>query len=201
MFFGKGNFNTKRTNTMELSLDKKELKVLVELIMMSDWMLTAHDDEDDERKDEYIALIQKIYTSAFKNGMKKEIQHHDDIDEYYPEDTWEEETKANEFIKEYDEKTFFGELVEHFACRETIKEFSGKIEKDSDAQEEAFFEHVSRFSEEIEKNCLENIIWNLEPAKKAGKTTGKTMGKTIEKTTKKEKEKNSSSPTKKPVKK
>jgi len=86
---------------MEISFNKEELKKLVEIAVMADWVMTAHDTEDDVRKDEYLQLIQKIFATAWKNGMKKEIEHLEDINEFFPDETWEESSLARAFINEF----------------------------------------------------------------------------------------------------
>lgn len=142
---------------MELSFSKAELKALVELAVMSDWVMTAHDIEDDERKDPYLQLVQKIYAFAHKNGMKKEIEHLEDIQEYFPAEDWEDKSLAREFITEFEEKTFWDELVEKLAERELNRKL--KTDKAASEQQhiEMFEEFASRYAEEFAENGIENL--------------------------------------------
>ena len=68
---------------MEISFSKQQLKKLVEIAAIAEWVLTALDEEDDPRKDEYMKVLQKIYRSGYQNGMKEEIEHLEDVDEFF----------------------------------------------------------------------------------------------------------------------
>lgn len=142
---------------MELSLTKTELKALVELSVVADWVLTAHDNEDDERKEPYTKLIQKIYAFAHKNGMNKEIEHLEDIQEFYPDENWEEKSLARAFISEFEEKTFWDELVERLAERELNRKLQTSKPKDVHQHMEIFEEYASKYANEFAEHGIENL--------------------------------------------
>ncbi|MFZ5951405.1 MAG: hypothetical protein ACOYXC_11915, partial [Candidatus Rifleibacteriota bacterium] len=132
---------------MKLELDKKELECLVEMAMMAEWVMTAHDEEDDPRKAKYLALTQKLYRFAHENGMKKEFSiEEDDICE--PDPDWEEASISRVFIDEYEDQTFWSELVGRLADREMQKKFGGKKPKSFEEQMEVYEECAEKFIEE-----------------------------------------------------
>ncbi|MDD2999555.1 MAG: hypothetical protein EOM80_02795 [Erysipelotrichia bacterium] len=154
---------------MELSFSKTELKALVEMAVMADWVMTAHDTEDDERKDDYLKLIQKIFAFAHKNGMKNEIEHLEDINEFFPDEEWEEKSLARAFINEFEEKTFWDELVERLAERELNRKLNNKKASNFEEHMEIFNEFATKFGEEFAEHGIENLLVATADNKKAGK--------------------------------
>ncbi len=156
---------------MELSFTKAELKALVELSVMADWVMTAHDNEDDERKDPYIKLVQKIYAFAHKNGMNKEIEHLEDIKEFFPDEEWEEKSLARAFINEFEEKTFWDELVEKLAERELNRKLQNNKAENFQQHMELFEEYASKYANEFAEHGIENL--DIVSSKPAGKPARK----------------------------
>ncbi len=142
---------------MELKFSKSELKALVDLALMSDWMMTAHEVEDDERKDDHLKLLQKIYGFAHKNGMTKEIELMEDIKEYCPNAEWEDSSTARQFIDEFEEKTFWDELVERLSERDLNRKLKGKKAESFQQHMEIFEEFSSKYFAEFSQNELENL--------------------------------------------
>lgn len=142
---------------MELSFSKTELKALVEMAVMADWVMTAHDVDDDERKDPFIKLCQKIYAFAHKNGMKKEIDFLEDIKEYSPNPDWEDESLARTFIDEFEEKTFWDELIERLSERDLNRKLKGKKAENFHQHMEIFEEFSEKYAAEFCQNELENV--------------------------------------------
>lgn len=151
---------------MEISLSKAELEKLVELAVMADWVMTAHDTEDDERKDDYLKLIQKIFAFANKNGMKKEIEHLEDINEFFPDEDWEEKSLARAFITEFEEKTFWDELVERLAERELNRKLGNKKASNFEEHMEIFEGFASKFGSEFAEHGIDNLEITSKPAAK-----------------------------------
>lgn len=141
---------------MKLELNKKELECLVELAMMAEWVMTAHDEDDDVRKDKYLALTEKLYRFAHENGMKKEFSiEGDDICE--PDPDWEDETMARTFIDEFEDMTFWSELVNKMADREMQKKFGGKKPNSFEEQMVVYEEFAEKFVEEFDKHGISRL--------------------------------------------
>ena len=152
---------------MELSFSKEELKALVEMSVMADWVMTAHDNEDDERKDPYMKLVQKIYAFAHKNGMKEEIEYLEDIQEFFPDEEWEAKSLARTIISEFEEKTFWDELVERLAERELNRKLQNSKAKNFEQHMEIFEEYASKYANEFAENGIAHLdIVTSKPGKK-----------------------------------
>ncbi len=103
---------------IQIKFSKEEMKKLLELLNIADWVLTSQDVDEDERKDSYMKLLQRLYKEAYENGMTEEVEFAEDVKEYFPNEEWEEKIQARDFIEEYEDATFWDELVFRLADRD-----------------------------------------------------------------------------------
>lgn len=156
---------------MQIKFTKEEMKKLLELLNIADWVLTSQDVEEDERKDDYIKLLQRIYKEAYENGMTEEIEFADDVKEYFPNEEWEERILARDFIEEYEDATFWDELTFRLADRDIDRRMNGKPPKNFEEHVAMFTQIQTKYEEEFEKNNIENleIVTKKAEAKKTAK--------------------------------
>ena len=155
---------------MQIKFTKNELEKLLELLSIADWVLTSMDVEEDERKDDYLKLLQKLYHEAYENGLTKEIEYDEDAKDYFLSEDWEEETQVRDFIEEYEDASFWEELTFRLADRDIDRKMNGKPPKNFEEHVAMFTKIQSKYEEEFEKNRLENL--ELISAKKDTKKAG-----------------------------
>ena len=158
---------------MQIKFTKNELEKLLELLSIADWVLTSMDVEEDERKDDYLKLLQKLYHEAYENGLTKEIEYDEDAKDYFLSEDWEEETQVRDFIEEYEDASFWEELTFRLADRDIDRKMNGKPPKNFEEHVAMFTKIQSKYEEEFEKNRLDNL--ELVPAKKAAPAAKKTQ--------------------------
>jgi hypothetical protein len=141
---------------MKLELNKKELEHLTEIAIMANWLMTAHDVEEEERKQPYLELIHKIYKVASENGNKN-IEYFEDLKIFEPNADWEDSTMSRKFIEEFEQQTFWEELVNKLADREMRKDLKGRKPKDFDEQFEIYEEHAASFAKEFQEHGVSRI--------------------------------------------
>lgn len=142
---------------MQIKFTKNEMEKLLELLSIADWVLTSMDVEEDERKDDYLKLLQKLYHEAYESGMTKEIEYDEDAKDYYLSEDWEEETQVRDFIEEYEDASFWEELTFRLADRDIDRKMNGKTPKNFEEHVAMFTKIQSKYEEEFEKNRLENL--------------------------------------------
>lgn len=162
---------------MQIKFTKNELEKLLELLSIADWVLTSMDVEEDERKDDYLKLLQKLYHEAYENGLTKEIEYDEEAKDYFLSEDWEEETQVRDFIEEYEDASFWEELTFRLADRDIDRKMNGKPPKNFEEHVAMFTKIQSKYEEEFEKNRLENLELvsakkevKKAPAKKAAPT-------------------------------
>lgn len=142
---------------MQIKFTKSEMEKLLELLSIADWVLTSMDVEEDERKDDYLKLLQKLYHEAYESGMTKEIEYDEEAKDYYLSEDWEEETQVRDFIEEYEDASFWEELTFRLADRDIDRKMNGKTPKNFEEHVAMFTKVQSKYEEEFEKNRLENL--------------------------------------------
>ena len=161
---------------MQIKFTKNELEKLLELLSIADWVLTSMDVEEDERKDDYLKLLQKLYHEAYENGLTKEIEYDEEAKDSFLSEDWEEETQVRDFIEEYEDASFWEELTFRLADRDIDRKMNGKPPKNFEEHVAMFTKIQSKYEEEFEKNRLENL--ELISAKKDTKKAAPAAKKT-----------------------
>lgn len=145
---------------MKIDLSKQEMRTLLDIIFLGDWVLGAYDTLEDAtpEKEKYKALVQKIYGIAKEAGF-------DDLIEYAPEinlftETLEfEESDVQDYIAEFEENTFWEKLISSLAGRDALKALTPeKIKKMSD--EERFttmLKYEEKWAEEFDQYGLDRL--------------------------------------------
>lgn len=65
-----------------------------------------------------------IFSYAHDFGLDELVDHEEkDGDKYYPTRTFEEETDVQDLIEEYDNETFWEEIIERFSDRDFMQKF------------------------------------------------------------------------------
>ncbi len=169
---------------MKLDLSKDELKRLIDLLSISDWIICAQDVDSDEDEDKkpYLKLLQKIYGEAYRNGLKDCVEKSEDSDEFFFNDDFKEESLTHQFIDEYEDACFWDNLIEKLAERDYIKETKHKEIDEVGEDDEGESYRMKRFAriteleqqynEEFEKNGLKYLELNT-PKDKLAKVLGK----------------------------
>ena len=168
---------------MQIKFTKNELEKLLELLSIADWVLTSQDVEEDERKDDYLKLLQRMYHEAYENGMTKEIEYDEDAKDYFLSEEWEEEAQVRDFIEEYEDASFWEELTFRLADRDIDRKMNGKTPKNFEEHVAMFTKIQSKYEEEFEKNRLDNL--EIVSAKKETKKPAAKKPATKQATTKK----------------
>lgn len=135
--------------TIELS--KKQLKDLIKLAYLGEWVLQAYDkDSYDKDLDE---LEQELYTVAYNNGLDEIVEYDNKLGGYVPTPELEEVCDAD--IEKYDENTFWEELIVRMSQSDlpaNAGELSHKeVEK---IQNKA----INYYEKEFKQNGLSNLI-------------------------------------------
>lgn len=105
---------------MKINFTKKEYRVLLEMLYISDWVISSHVTEIDPNKD-HGALRKKILSHYKEMGAADIVEYNKDHDEYY-EMVDLEDHMQEEFLDPYNYSFFWDELIDSLARRDFIKE-------------------------------------------------------------------------------
>ncbi len=143
---------------MKINFTKKQFENLLKLVYLGEWMANAHKTDDVIEK--YREMLFYVFSFANEFGFEEYVDNEKvNNGKSYPTRFFEEETDVNELHDEYDDDTFWDELIDRLAHRDLIKEFG--IEKVGKMDRKERFTRLCRAEEkyvdEIEKYGIERL--------------------------------------------
>ena len=144
---------------MKINITKKEYRLLLDILYLGEWMLTAHDQEEAPEKKQYQDVIQKFYSYAEEMGYENLIKADKALNKYFETMEYEENSQVNEIIENYDNATFWDELVSGLALRDA-QEIEGNDAFNKMSPEERIqllYPLEEKYHEEFMANDLANL--------------------------------------------
>lgn len=124
---------------MKLEMTKNQFKTLMELVYLGNWIANSHREEGQIKK--YDDMEKEIFLMARQFGLSQFAD-----EDGYPTGNFEE--SIWELIDEYDEETFWVELVDRLAHRDFYRKYSEvQLKKMSQDQQ---FEKLCTITEKYE---------------------------------------------------
>lgn len=136
---------------MKFDLTQEQYQRLVELVYFGEWLVNA---SRTKPIDKYEDIQQYIYSFAKDNDLPF-MNYHKNFDSY--ELTNEYEKSIHHYIDEYDENIFLEQLVHKLADRDLFRQI-GPVSKLTDAHQELRYELIDKYTEELNKNGLKNLV-------------------------------------------
>lgn len=137
---------------IKLELTTEELRKLIELAYLGEWMINAQ--HDLEFQDEAAgAAVQKLLTAH----KLPDVDLDDETGEFFMKSDWTERL-YDEYILDYDDHTFWDELTERLAVRDLARERA--VDPDSINREDdlrALRPLEERYRAELEEHGLDRL--------------------------------------------
>jgi hypothetical protein len=146
---------------MEIVLSEDEYKNLLEMLYIAEWVMNAHNVDPDPSTIQYTTLEQKILSLAKEFGYNELVDYESKFGEYFLSRKIEEGSIKN-IIEEYDNETFWNELIDRLVDRDMIRNNSEEDLKMMTIEERLEKEAPLRtkYETEFEDNGIENISIN-----------------------------------------
>src|SRR5664279_2759397 len=127
---------------MKINFTKSEYQILLDVIYMADWILHAHDTEDRSDTKEYSDLFQKLMSYAKDMGCEDSVDFDKQQKNYAELFLFEEESPAPGYIEEFEDDSFWSELISRMARQDALIEL--KANNPHDVETEELFAAISR---------------------------------------------------------
>ncbi len=140
---------------MNLDFNKEEFESLIKMVYLGNWMINANKEEGSVEK--YNLVQDKVFSKAQELNLSGVIEEHEN--KFSLSEEFKEKAGVNKIHDEYDEDTFWGELVDRLAMKEFSKKYSeDEISKMSiEERISKSAEFFEKYEKEIEDNGLDNI--------------------------------------------
>ena len=144
---------------MKINFTKKEYRLLLDIVYLGQWMVEAHKAGGPEEDDEYEMLAQKIYSYAKEMGCEELIKAEKRAGLYFPTREYEEQSRSHEIIDQYNDDTFWEELINRLADRDAHEDARAEGKKIESAEEFWKYStpHEAKYAEEFEANGLKRL--------------------------------------------
>ncbi|MFC1612955.1 hypothetical protein ACFL23_01350 [Patescibacteria group bacterium] len=143
---------------MKINFTKKQFENLLKLVYLGAWMANAH--RTDDRIKKYDNLEHYIFSFAKEFGFEEYVDNEAVGDgEFYPTRVFEEDTDVHQLHDEYDDETFWDEIIDRMAHRDFIRKYGiDKIQKmGREERWEKLGEFEDKYADEIDKNGIDRL--------------------------------------------
>ena len=145
---------------MKIEITKKEYRALLDIFHIADWVLHCFKDPEIPETEEYINLEQKFLALAEKMGFENLVEIDAETGTYFPTREYDETNVATDALVDYDNESFWEELMERLAMRDLIlKEGKEKVIAMDDEEKLVKTEDLrEKYAAEFEKHGLSRLI-------------------------------------------
>ena len=146
---------------MKINITKKEYETLLDILGIADWVLHAHHVKERSDMGKYKELEQKIFSYAKDMGFEELVSYEDLLKGYYPTRKFEETTPGMDFIREFEDDSFWDELVHRLVDRDMLRLVGEERLSSMPVKERFEMEDPveKRYGEEFYKNGLDNLTF------------------------------------------
>lgn len=142
---------------MKINFTKQEYQLLVTMLEISNWVMTATEPGENKEAEPYNELRKKILSYFKEMGMEDCYIYDKARDEYYETAEYEDDAESMRFIDKYNEDIFWEELVSKLATRDFYQKHGGhEVSMETKISEITAFEGV--YADEIYENGLDNFV-------------------------------------------
>lgn len=147
---------------MEIKFTKEQYENLIKIVYLGNWMVNAirSGNKGDEQIEKYNKIEQYIFSFAKDFGLEKYIEYNENFREFFPTREFEEADDIEQYREDYNNETFWLELVDRLSRRDFIKEWGEDAIRKMDWKEQIEKEDpfIEKYEKEFEKNGIENLI-------------------------------------------
>ncbi len=142
---------------MKINFTKREYRTLLEMLYLADWMLHAH--VAGHTEDAYHTLEQKIMSFASEFGCEDLVEHSKSFNEYFPTRTFEEAGAIRGYINDYNDATFWDELISRLAERDIFRKHTDEELNRMTGEDRGtlFWQSEKHYADEFSINGLDRI--------------------------------------------
>ena len=143
---------------MEINLTAEQYKTLVEMLYLGEWMINSSRVPGQTIK-KYEELEQHVYSFAKAAGLERYIEYDEESKQFFPSKEFEMASEAEEYRAEFENETFWDELIERLSLRDLVRQLGEETVEKLDGAERYKRQSVfiDKYNKEFEKHGIENL--------------------------------------------
>ena len=140
---------------IQIEFSKAQYRTLLKLIYLGEWL---HESYQDQESKDVKDLVQLIYSYTYEEDAEKMIEFSDKLRTYFPTKAMEQ--IIHRIVDEYDEYTFWEELVHNMANKDFYEKYGEELISQMSLEEKITQEQpfIDKYMDEFETNGLNNLI-------------------------------------------
>lgn len=145
---------------MNINFTQREYRLLLDVIFLADWILTAHDPAGGSEDDPHQMLFQKLYSHAREMGCADLVDEVRESNSYAPSRKYEDESAVFRWIEEYDDVSFWEELIERLSERDVYAKIPDDKKEHLDTEEywRRAAPYEQKYGLEFERHGLDRVF-------------------------------------------
>jgi len=145
---------------VNINFTQKEYRLLLDVVFVADWVMTAPDRGGVDENDPYQMLFQKVYSYAREAGCAELVGGDKETNRYVPTRRYEDDSGALDWIEDYNSMIFWEELIDRLAERDVLDEtpaeqLRGMGEEEYRHRAEP---HARRYAGELERCGIDRLV-------------------------------------------
>lgn len=142
---------------MKIDFTKSQYEDLLKVVCLGVWMINSHRTED--IVDKYEELEEYLLSFSADFGTERFAEFDEELKRFFPTREFEEDTDIERFREEYDDNTFWDELIYRLARRDLIRTYgeAGVFTMTTDELIEKEQPFIDKYEEEFERNGIDNL--------------------------------------------
>lgn len=135
----------------KLELTRDDFLALLTVMQIADWVLHAHKTEESDDSQDFRDLEQKVFALARSFGCDQLVEYDEQAQQYFPTGEFEERSPGMELIEEFENESFWNELLERLTERDLLRQFGEKALQrlDPETREQREEPYMRLYSEEF----------------------------------------------------
>jgi hypothetical protein len=145
---------------MKIDITKEEYRNLLDVLHMADWMMHAHETEEDPGTVKYDEVIQKFYALAKDLGHDDSVKYNPEARKYFVTREFDSTSESWEFIDDFTDVTFWDELIHRLTDRDIARTVGGYEQLDKLSMEQRFVHEapiIKKYSQEFDERGLDRL--------------------------------------------
>ena len=153
------NSSVSKGSNMQIDFSKEEYSTFLEILEIAHWVLLAHRTDEPEDRKRYQDFEQKIFGYADVMGFDDLIKYDEELERFFPTREHDVNSPARPFIDEFENETFWSELIERLAERDMLQTLGDKkiLKMTTEERFKAHYDFEEKYGKEFEEHGIERL--------------------------------------------
>jgi hypothetical protein len=145
---------------MNIEISEEEYRHLLDMLQISQWVMHAHETEEEPRTAPYDRIMQKFYALAKEMGQDQLVEYDTSVQQYFLSHEFGETSFSRDLINEFTEDIFWDQLIHRLTERDLARTLGGYDQLDALSTTERFVSEgpiTAKYVQEFDERGVERL--------------------------------------------